>query len=298
MKQYPVQYINLENGEILAYRQSGKKGKTILLIHGNMSSSVHFQEVIEQLEDNYQVYALDLRGFGDSSYKKPLNSLHDFAEDVNLFINALDLDHIHMLGWSTGGGIALEVAADLKTRIEKVYLLDSVGIKGYPMFKKDAHGQPILTELITSKEDIAADPVQVLPVLQAYEANNRAVLRAIWNALIYNLNQPSEEDYEIYLDAIFKQRNLVDVDYGLVHFNMTHDSNGVNNGSGRMDLITAPIVIFHGQKDLVVPISFAHEMKSYFKDQATMEIFENAGHSVLTDDLDLFINTFKKHIQS
>lgn len=298
MKQYPVQYINLENGEIIAYRQAGNKGKTILLIHGNMSSSVHFQETIEQLENDYKVYALDLRGFGDSSYKKPLNSLHDFAEDVNLFINALDLDHIHMLGWSTGGGIALEVAADLKTRIEKVYLLDSVGIKGYPMFKKDAHGQPILTELITSKEDIAADPVQVLPVLQAYEANNRAVLRAIWDAAIYNLNKPNDEDYEIYLDAIFKQRNLVDVDYSLVHFNMTHDSNGVNNGSGRMDLITAPIVIFHGQKDLVVPISFAEEIKAYFKEQATFEVFENAGHSVLTDDLDLFINTFKKHIQS
>ncbi len=296
MKQYPVQYLNLENGETIAYRKSGNKGDIVVLVHGNMSSSVHFQEVIEQLENDYQVYALDLRGFGDSSYKKTLNSLHDFAEDVILFINQLDLDNFNLLGWSTGGGIVLEVAADLKQRVKKVFLLDSVGIKGYPMFKKDEKGQPILTKLITTKKEIEADPVQVAPILQAYATNNKEVMRAVWNALIYNLKQPSKEDYEIYLDAIFKQRNLVDVDYSLVHFNMTHDHNGINKGSGRMDLITAPIVIMHGKKDLVVPFSFAEEMKNYFKDRATLEVFEEAGHSVLTDDLPLFINTFKKHL--
>jgi pimeloyl-ACP methyl ester carboxylesterase len=296
MKQYPVQFINLENGETIAYRQSGKKGDIIVLVHGNMSSSVHFQEAIELLENDYQVYAIDLRGFGDSSYHKPLNSLHDFAEDVELFVNALDLDNFNLLGWSTGGGIILEVAADLKRRVKKVFLLDSVGIKGYPMFKKDAQGQPILTQMISTREEIASDPVQVAPVLDAYKTNNRALLRMIWDAVIYNNHKPSEEDYELYLDAIFKQRNLVDVDYCLVHFNMTNDSNGVEEGSGRMDLITAPIVIMHGVQDLVVPISFAEEMKSYFKDRATFIKFEGAGHSVLTDNLNLFITTLKKHL--
>ncbi|MFA6800962.1 MAG: alpha/beta hydrolase [Acholeplasmataceae bacterium] len=296
MIQYPVQFLNLENGETIAYRKSGNKGDIIILVHGNMSSSVHFQVVMEQLENEYQVYALDLRGFGDSSYTKPLNSLHDFAVDVELFINLLNLDNFNLLGWSTGGGIVLEVAADFKNRVKKVFLLDSVGIKGYPMFRKDEKGQPILTEKIFSKEDIAADPVQVAPVLEAYRTNNRAMLRAIWNALIYNQKQPSPKDYEIYLDAIFKQRNLVDVDYSLVHFNMTHDSNGVEPGDGRMDLITAPIVILHGVRDMVVPISFAEEMKNYFKDKATLIKFEEAGHSVVTDNLDLFIQTLKKHL--
>lgn len=296
MKHYPVQFINLENGETIAYRKSGTKGDIILLVHGNMSSSVHWQVAIEELEQEYQVYALDLRGFGDSSYTKPLNSLHDFAVDVELFINALNLDNLTLVGWSTGGGIVLEVAADFQKRIKKVILLDSVGIKGYPMFRKDENGQPILTEQLSSREDIANDKVQVAPILYAYQTNNRDILRAIWNAVIYNQNQPSPEDYELYLDAIFKQRNLVDVDYSLVHFNMTKDSNGVEPGTGRMDLITAPIVIFHGVRDLVVPMSFAEEMKAYFKDRAILVKFEEAGHSVLTDNLDLFIKTLKKYL--
>ncbi len=296
MKQYQVQYVKLENGETIAYRKAGTKGDIILLVHGNMSSSVHFQIVMEQLEDSYQVYAIDLRGFGDSSYWNNLNSLHDFAVDVEMFVDALHLNHFNILGWSTGGGIVLEVAADLKDRIKKVFLLDSVGIKGYPMFKKDDKGQPILTKLITSKEEISNDPIQVVPILNAFANNNRAVLKAVWNAVIYNLKQPNDADYELYLDAIFKQRNLVDVDYSLVHFNMTNDSNGVEKGSGRMDLITAPIVILHGKKDLVVPFSYAEEMKKYFKDQATLIPFENAGHSVITDDLDAFMNVLKENL--
>ncbi len=296
MKHYPVQFINLENGETIAYRHAGSMGKTVLLVHGNMSSSVHFQVVLEQLEDSYQVYALDLRGFGDSSYHKPLNTLHDFADDVKLFINALNLDDIYMLGWSTGGGIILEVAADIPHKIKKVFLLDSVGLQGYPMFKKDAKGQPILSKQLSSRKDIAADPVQVAPILQAYKTNDRDLLKAVWNAAIYNLNQPNIEDYELYLDAIFKQRNLVDVDYSLVHFNMTHESNGVEEGSGRMDNVLAPIIIMHGAKDLVVPIDYAKQMEALFKEQALLVIFENAGHSVITDDLDLFIKAFKKYI--
>ncbi len=296
MKQYPVQFLNLDNGETIAYRKAGNKGDTILLIHGNMSSSVHFQVVLEQLENDYEVYALDLRGFGDSSYHEPLNSLHDFAEDVKAFIKALHLENINLLGWSTGGGIALEVAADIPRKIKKVFLLDSVGLKGYPMFKKDEKGQPMLDKQISSREEIASDPVQVAPILNAYATNNRDLLRAVWNGAIYNQVQPSPEDYEKYLDAIFKQRNLIDVDYSLVHFNMTHESNGVEEGNGRMDHILAPIIIFHGANDLVVPIDYAKDMKARFKDQAILIKFEDCGHSVITDNLDLFIKTFRKYL--
>lgn len=296
MKHYPVFETALSNGETIAYRVCGKGPKTVVLVHGNMSSSVHFQTTMERLEDSYKVYAIDLRGFGDSSYHKELNSLRDFAEDVKLWLIAHDLKKVHLLGWSTGGGIVLEVAADLPDRIEKVLLLDSVGIKGYPMFKKDEKGQPILSQLITTKEEIAADPVQVLPILGAYATRNKDLLKLIWNAVIYNQKQPNEQDYDEYLDAMLKQRNLVDVDYSLVHFNMTHEHNGVTQGSGRMDLIQCPVVIMHGTSDMVVPYNQAEEMKSILKDKATLVPFNQVGHSCVTDNLDLFVKTVKSHV--
>lgn len=296
MKNYPVHTLQLSNGETLAYRTAGSKGDVIVLVHGNMSSSVHFQTTMEQLENEYQVYAVDLRGFGDSSYHHELNCLRDFAEDIEEFVKLLDLRNFTILGWSTGGGIVLELAADMPERIKKIVLLDSVGVKGFPLFKKGPDYQPILTQMHDSKASIALDPVQVLPILNAYANRDKATLKAIWNAVIYNLRQPSEEDYELYLEAMLKQRNLVDVDYSLLKFNITHDASLSSPGSGRIDLISAPIVILQGLKDYVVPYDQAVEMKKYFGDQAKLITFEEAGHSVITDDLDLFIKTLKENL--
>lgn len=296
MKDYPVQTLTLKNKEVIAYRECGQGEKTLILVHGNMSSSVHFQTVMEQLESQYKIYAVDMRGFGDSSYHAELNSLKDFAEDIELWIEALDLNDFSILGWSTGGGVVLEIAADLPERVKQVLLLDSVGIKGYPMFKKDDKGQAILSQLLTTKDEIKTDPIQVQPILNAYETQNKDFLKLVWNAVIYNIKQPSESDYEMYLDAMLKQRNLVDVDHALVHFNMTHDFNGINTGSGRIDLIKCPVVIMHGKLDYVVPFSHAEEMKRYFNDQAILIPFENVGHSCITDDLDLFVSTVRTQV--
>ncbi|MDP2814955.1 MAG: alpha/beta hydrolase [Erysipelotrichaceae bacterium] len=294
MKQYPINFYTCSNGETIAYRKAGTQGPVVVLVHGNMSSSVHWQTTMEKLENDFQLIVPDMRGFGDSSYINELNSLYDFGIDLLDLLKFLKVDTCTLVGWSTGGGVVLEMAAELKEKVKKVVLLDSVGLTGYPMFKKDANYQPILTELLTKKEDIAVDPVQVLPIVAAYANRDKNMLKMIWNALIYNMNQPSEADYELYLDAMLKQRNIVDVDYGLVVFNMTHDHNGVVAGSGRMDLITADIVILHGEKDLVVPVMYAHDMKKRFGDKAELVLFENAGHSVITDDLDLFITTLKE----
>ncbi|QVK18565.1 alpha/beta hydrolase [Mycoplasmatota bacterium] len=297
LREIPVSYVSLSNGEKLAYRKIGDKGETLLLIHGNMSSSIFFDTLMENLEDDYIIYAVDMRGFGDSSYHKPIESLADFAYDIKLFIEVLGLNNLIIAGWSTGGGVALELAADLKEKVKKVMLIESVGIKGYPIFKKDAEGKPILTELLSSYEDIANDPIQVKPAVTALETKNKEFFRNIYNLLIYNKRQPESLRYERYLEAIVKQRNLIDVDYALVHFNLTNESNGVCEGNNRKTSIKAPILIIQGEDDLVVPAVFAHETKKQLGDIADLVIFKDSGHSPLTDQLEKLIkviNTFIK----
>ncbi len=53
----------LKTGEIIAYRCAGNIGPVIVLLHGNMSSSVHWNVAMRALEERAQVYALDLCGF-------------------------------------------------------------------------------------------------------------------------------------------------------------------------------------------------------------------------------------------
>ncbi len=293
MKQYEVKQISIGN-ETLAYRAGGA-GETVVLIHGNMSSSVHWQTTMAYLEGRYHVVAPDLRGFGESTYNSRFDSLRELAQDLERFLDEAGIDTCTLVGWSTGGGVALEMAADLPKRIKKAILVESVPPTGYPMFQKDATGQPILSKLLKTKEEIENDPVQVAPVLAAYASGDREMMRAIWNAVIYNMAQPPVADYEQYLDAMLRQKNLVDIDYSLLTFNMTDEPTGSAEGSGRLKQIQCPVTLIHGKLDLVVPYAWAEGAVAAIPG-AKLVTLETTGHSPITDDPELFFATLEQAI--
>lgn len=288
MKDYAVYKQELANGEVMAYRKSGNSDQVLFLIHGNQSSSLFYHDLMQEYEDAFTVYAIDLIGFGESSYHRQLNSLKDFSDDVYLFMQAKGIESAHVLGWSTGGGIAMELAAAHPECVKQLILLDSVGLKGYNLYKYGPDFKPILTERIYKREDVMQDPVSVVPVLNAFETKNKAFVKSVWDMVIFNVKKPQEELYDLYLDEIIKERCLVDVVTSLCQFNITKDHNGVVDGSGRIDLIKCPVSIIHGKLDLVVDVSLAHEMKEYFGDRAKLFVLKNAGHASFMDEPEEF----------
>ena len=281
-------------GETLAYQQTNTSGPVLMLVHGNMSSKGFFTPTMESLSSKMNVFAVDMRGFGDSTYHHRFDSLKELADDLNELVVHLNLKDVTLLGWSTGGGVVLEMAASIHDRFKQVILLDSVGLSGYPMFQKDEKGQAILTQPHTSKETIEKDMVQVVPILMAYANNDKALIKMIWNALIYNLKQPDETTYDYHCDEMFKQRNLVDIDYSLMTFNMTNTHSGFAPGSGRIDLIQCPVHIWHGEKDLVVPVMYAHQMKEVLQDKAHLHLLPHVGHAYLNDDYDGWLSDLER----
>ncbi len=275
----------LQNGETIAYRETGSGSKVLVLVHGNMTSSKHWDVLMEELQDSYKMYAIDMRGFGFSTYNQPVNSLKDFSEDIKLFVDQLGLTSFSMAGWSTGGGVTMQFAADYPEYVENVILVESVGIKGYPMYKKDADGAPLAGQFLTTKEEIACDPMQVAPVLQALENKDKEYYRTIWNLLIYTHRQPAPEKYEEYLDDMLTQRNLVDVDYSLVMFNISDEFNGVVNGTGAVRRIQAPVLVLQGDRDYVVPREMGEEIAKEIPG-AKLVILPDCGHSPFVDCLD------------
>lgn len=57
---------------------------------------------MEAMPPDYKIYAVDLRGFGESSYRTPVNSLHDFAADLNEWARRVGLPSFLLMGWSAG----------------------------------------------------------------------------------------------------------------------------------------------------------------------------------------------------
>lgn len=285
MENFELKKMQVGN-EIIAYREGGRGEKTLVLVHGNMSSSFFFGDLMIALEETYKIFALDLRGFGHSSYESGFDSLKALSEDLELFVETLRLKEIELLGWSTGGGIIMQFAADNPELVKRLILLDSVGISGYPLFKKDTNGQPILTSLLKEKDEIAKDPIQVAPVLEALEKGDRNFYKALWDMAIFNVgNQPDSVTYEMMLDEMLLQRNLVDIDYALTRFNLSNTHNGYVEGSGDIEKIKCPVSIIQGADDLVVPLSMAEGIASALGDRGKLHVLERCGHNPMVDQL-------------
>ena len=118
-------------------------GVPLVFIHGNVSSSVFFEDTLAALPDGYRGIAPDLRGFGRSE-AKPLDAargLADFADDLHALVDALGLQRLHLVGWSAGGTAAMQYAMDHAERLLSLTLVDPMSPYGFGG-TKDVSGTP------------------------------------------------------------------------------------------------------------------------------------------------------------
>lgn len=278
--------VDLPNGETIAYREREGGSTNVLLIHGNMTSSKHWDLLIDSLGPEYKVFALDLRGFGESSYIKPIMSIKEFSADVKLFVDEIELKDFTLVGWSTGGAVGMQFAADYPGLCEKLVLLASASTRGYPFFGTSPEGLPDVNNRLVTYEDVKADPGKTLPVQQAYGEQNRGFLKAMWNMLIYTDRQPEEQLYEEYVDDMLTQRNLAEVYHSLNTFNISRVNNGLVDGTDQVKDIRIPVLVLRGDRDLVVTQRMTEEIIEDFEGRANFVELKNCGHSPLVDDLD------------
>ncbi|MFH0993260.1 MAG: alpha/beta hydrolase [bacterium] len=278
--------IALANGETYSYLEQGTGDLTLLLIHGNLSSCVYYQPLIERLPADIRVLACDLRGFGDSTYGKPVASLVELAADVKLFLDALGIAKAVVCGWSLGGGVAMALAAAYPEHVEKLILIDSTTHRGYPIFKKDAAFRPLVGQAYASPAEMAGDPLQVAPVVAALQAGNAAFMAYIYDLTIYTNRKPTPEANAVYIAETLKQRNLPDVDFALASLNMGDDPNFYGAGDGSIRRIVCPVLHFWGTLDKTVPETMVLDNIAAIPGPSTYVKLENCGHSPLVDQPD------------
>ena len=273
----------LSNGEVISYLEQGQGEKTLVLIHGNTSSSVHYSPLIDRLPKDIKVLAPDLRGFGDSSYYQPIDSLLDLAEDIHLFLKEKKIEKAVIMGWSLGGGVAMEFAAQYPETVEKLILMESTTHRGYPIFQKDEAGKPILGQIYASKEEMAKDKVQVVPLREAQKNKNFGFMSYIYDLTIYTANKPQSEDNIVWVNESLKQRNLVDVDWALANLNMGDKHNLYQEGNKRIQKITCPVMHTWGKKDIIVPEAMVMDNVKALEKQSVLNVYEDCGHSPVVD---------------
>ena len=286
MKKYRVSI----GKEDIAFIDEGQ-GEVVLLVHGNMSSSVHFKPLIDRIKHKYRCVAIDLRGFGDSSYNNRFDTLDELAEDVNAFTERMGIKSYYLVGWSNGGGVSLKLCAKYPEKVKKFFDIEGAGLKGYPVFKKENYqstGEPY-----ANKDEMATDPMQVGPVLAIFDKKDAASMTAIWDATIYTVNKPTREQNDLWMSETLKQRNLVDLDWALATLNMSDEFTPYGKGDGSIHNIKCPVALTLAEKDIVVPGYMVMDNYNALGDLATLYPYENCGHSPMVDCPDKLANDVK-----
>jgi pimeloyl-ACP methyl ester carboxylesterase len=137
-----------------AVRISGDPdGVPVVLVHGNVSSSRFFEELMALMPSLWYVLAPDLRGFGDSE-RLPVDArrgVADYSDDLHSLVEAMGLagTPFHLLGWSLGGGVAMQYAIDHPAQLASLALVAPVSPYGFGG-TKGAEGTPCFPDFAGS----------------------------------------------------------------------------------------------------------------------------------------------------
>ena len=98
------------NGTTLHYVAAGTAGSPVLLVHGFPETWRAFRRLIPLLAVSHRVFAVDLRGFGDSDTAPGDHDSQAAAEDLHQLIAHLGLGPVHLTGQDISGATVFRLA--------------------------------------------------------------------------------------------------------------------------------------------------------------------------------------------
>ena len=114
--------------------ESATRGPAVVLLHGSPGGRFDFHGVTDALARDRCVIAPDLPGFGDSTRDVPDYSVAAHAAYVDALLTALHEPRVHVVGFSMGGGVAIDLPSGRPVAIASLTLLSGLGVQEQELF--------------------------------------------------------------------------------------------------------------------------------------------------------------------
>jgi 3-oxoadipate enol-lactonase len=168
------------SGGQLFYETAGSGPQAIVLLHDGLIDSSGFDEMWPILRKDFRVVRYDRRGYGKSPVAK---GPYSQTEDLAAVIAAARLERFTLVGFSAGGGIALDYALDHPQVVDRLVLVGS-GANGQPesATAKRRDNRNFGPILLGADQAVAAnwvkDPWYIRPGDEGAKAKALAILKA------------------------------------------------------------------------------------------------------------------------
>jgi pimeloyl-ACP methyl ester carboxylesterase len=109
------------------YGQDSKPA--LVLVHGGLDHARNWDWVARTLREEYHVYALDLRGHGNSAWAPGATySVAEHVVDLSALLDIINDFPVRLVGHSLGGGIVLVYSSVYPDRVRKVVSIEGLGV--------------------------------------------------------------------------------------------------------------------------------------------------------------------------
>jgi len=184
----------VKSGDVeIFYRKVGAPGKTpVIIVHGLSFFSYDWVDVAARIANDREVVAIDMRGFGESSWSPERNyKLDHMSADVIAVLDALGWQKAVLMGHSFGGRVALATAGWKPERAAGLVCVD---------FAPDLApaGRRHVAERIGNQPDLFASVDEAMTY--HHDDPNNAARRARWEVFL----KKTDKGYVLRRDLHFR----------------------------------------------------------------------------------------------
>jgi non-heme chloroperoxidase len=250
------------NDDVEIFYKDWGAGQPVVFSHGWPLQSDSWEAQQLHLADNgFRAIAHDRRGHGRSAQVWDGNDMDHYADDLAAVIEALDLQDVILIGFSTGGGeVARYIGRHGTARVAKAVLVSSV-----PPF------------MLKTDDNPGGVPIEVFDGLRDGSLADRSQLyRDLADGPFFGNNRPGANVSQGRRDAFWHQ--------GLQagHKNTYDSIAAFSETDMREDLkrFDVPTLVIHGDDDQIVPIDVGGRASAAVIPGAELKEYPGAPHGI------------------
>ena len=245
----------------------------VLLVHGlGQSGYQDWWEVIDELEADHRVIALDLPGFGRSSLPQGVLSPARFSRLLAWLTERLELENVHLVGHSMGAAIALYHASEHPERIDNVVLADVAGV---------LHRVAFLREVASAQVGDYGLPRPLAGFVRKWlDRGGRLIERLVLSTDLDTADLLRQSDAA--WDALLADRPNVNAAIALLE----------TDYSRTIDRFDRPATIVWGDRDSVAPLRTGYLLSGRLPG-SELHVIEGAAHAPMRTHAAAFIKRLR-----